>query len=218
MNIQTVIEKILFSSVFFLLVSGLGPPTIIAAEEKGVGTKLDKKALVKALQKGGYVIYFRHAETDHSQADTDRMNLKNCETQRNLSEKGREQSRAIGKASAALGIKVAKVLSSPYCRCIDTGKLAFGEVTIVDDLEFAISKSEAEAKRLGAVLRKLLGTKPPKGTNTAIIAHTANLQEAVGIWPKPEGVAHIFQPQDDGSVSHVGQVPPEEWPELARLR
>lgn len=207
---------------FLMSTSGLVAAFVAAnpttAQDKGPAPTLDPKALVRALQNGGFVIYFRHAATDQSQPDSDRLDLKNCATQRNLSEKGREQARAIGKAFAALGIKVSKVMSSPYCRCIDTGKLAFGEVTIVPDLEFAISKSEPESKRLGAVLRTLLGTKPPSGTNTVLVAHTANLKEAAGIWPQPEGAAHVFEPQGDGRPLHVARVGPEEWPDLARAR
>jgi len=192
--------------------------TPAAAQERSPAPPFDPKALVRALQNGGYVIYFRHAATDQSRTDLDRVDLKNCATQRNLSDKGREQARAIGKAFAALGIKVSKVMSSPYCRCIDTGKLAFGEVTIVPDLEFAIAKSEPEAKRLGAVLRTLLGTKPPPDANTVVVAHSANLKEAVGIWPQPEGAAHVFHPQDDGRPVHIDRVGPEQWPELVPSR
>src|SRR5690606_25508400 len=82
----------------------------------------DKRALVHALQQGGYVLYLRHAITDRSRIDTDRINLPNCATQRNLSAEGREQARAIGRAVQALGIAVAEVLTSPYCRCIDTAQ------------------------------------------------------------------------------------------------
>jgi hypothetical protein len=46
---------------------------------------------------------------------------------------------------------------------------------------------------------------------TALISHTANLQEAVGLWPKPEGVAHIFKPRGDGTFSYVGVMQPETW-------
>lgn len=194
------------------------PRALARAQEKAPGTPLDQQALIRALQNGGYVIYFRHAATDQSQVDTNRVDFKNCGTQRNLSQKGREQAQAIGKAFAGLGIKVSNVFSSPYCRCIDTAKLAFGNATILPDLEFAISKSEPEAKRLGAVLRKLLETKPPRGTNTVLIAHSANLKEAVDIWAQPEGAAYIFQPQDDGRLVHVARLAPEEWVELVRLK
>ncbi|WGD55240.1 histidine phosphatase family protein [Bradyrhizobium sp. CB1650] len=189
-----------------------------AMAQKEPGAILDRQTLVHALQSGGQVIYFRHAETDQSQSDSDRLNLANCATQRNLSDKGRAQARAISEAFSALGINVSKVLSSPYCRCVETAKLAFGRVTIVQDLEFAIAKNEAEAKRLGAVLRKLLETPPLSGTNNIVVAHSANLKEAAGIWPQPEGVAYIFQPRQNGGFTVVARVGPEEWSELARLK
>jgi hypothetical protein len=48
-----------------------------------------------------------------------------------------------------------------------------------------------------------------------MVSHTANLQEAVGIWPKPEGVAHVFKPTGDGNFSYVGMVMPEVWAQEA---
>lgn len=178
---------------------------------------LQGEALVRALQKGGYIIYLRHAATEHAQVDTDRMTFENCQTQRNLSEEGRQQSRTIGQVFTTLGIRVAQVLTSPYCRCVETGKLAFGQVTVSEGLHFAMGAGETEIKTLAAYLRKLLGSKPPRGANTVVVSHTANLREAAGIWPKPEGVAHIFQPHGDGGFSHMGMVLPHEWVELARL-
>ena len=189
----------------------------VLAQDKPPAPTMDMPSLVRALQNGGYVIYFRHAATDQSMPDSDRLDLKNCATQRGLSEKGREEARVIGKAFSALGIKVSSVLSSPYCRCIDTAKIAFGRVTVVQDLEFAISKNEAETKRLGAVLRKYLGARPERGTNTVIVAHSANLKESVGIWPQPEGAAYFFQPHGEGT-KYVARVGPEEWPELVRAK
>ena len=218
MNTQMEARKTRVLQPFLVLLIALTLPTMPIAQEKSPDTIRDLQALVHALQKGGYVIYFRHAATDHSQTDSDRVDFKNCATQRPLSEEGREQSRVIGKAFVALRIKVAKVITSPYCRCIDMGRLAFGEVTIDNDLAFAIKQPELETKRLAAALRHFLGTKPPEGANTVLIAHTANLKEAAEIWPKLEGVAHVFQPHGDSGFSHVGMVLPEEWAVLAQLK
>jgi hypothetical protein len=49
------------------------------------------------------------------------------------------------------------------------------------------------------------------GTNNIVVAHT-NLKEAAGIWPQPEGVAYIFQPQQNGDSWCEGG--PEEWSSL----
>src|SRR5205823_3745128 len=48
-------------------------------------------------------------------------------TQRNLSPKGREDARAIGRAFHDLGIPVGRVLASPMCRTEETARLIFGQ-------------------------------------------------------------------------------------------
>lgn len=54
------------------------------------------------------------------------MNLDDCATQRVLSEKGRQNSRAIGEAIRALDVPIGPVLASPLCRTVETAVLAFG--------------------------------------------------------------------------------------------
>ena len=107
--------------------------------------------LVTALQGGGYVIYFRHAETDFSQTDTDTRNLADCSTQRNLIPEGRADARAIGQAFRALRIPVGRVLASKYCRTRQTARLAFGRVrTIVDITSLrAFTSSPPSCRRSG---------------------------------------------------------------------
>ena len=54
------------------------------------------------------------------------MVLHDCRTQRNLSDEGRAHARQVGEAFRAQGVPVAQVLSSPWCRCLETARLAFG--------------------------------------------------------------------------------------------
>jgi hypothetical protein len=82
--------------------------------------------LLTVLRAGGSVLYFRHADTDHAQRDSQGMNFDDCAAQRNLTERGRENARAIGEALRALGIPIGSVLASPYCRTVETAMLAFG--------------------------------------------------------------------------------------------
>jgi phosphohistidine phosphatase SixA len=178
---------------------------------------LEGQKLVEALRAGGYVIYFRHGISDLSTYDTDRDNLKNCATQRALSQEGRRQMRAIGEAIKALGIRVSAVLSSPYCRSIDTAKLAFGRADIAEDLKHTVTAEEDVAARQAQALRNMLATAPGvAGTNTVLSGHSGNLQEATEIWPKPEGVAIIFKPEANGKFSYIATVPPTYWQELVR--
>jgi phosphohistidine phosphatase SixA len=192
-------------------------PVLLTAQGQDLNTTPDPQALVRALQQGGYVIYFRHAATEHDQIDADPVDFTKCETQRNLSAAGRDQMRAIGQAFQSLGIQVAQVLTSPYCRCIDSGRLAFGKARVVQDLRFVIRENAADTARMAAVLRTILAHKPPQGANTVVIAHTANLKEATGIWPKPEGSAYVFQPDGEDGFVPVGAIPPDTWATLVSV-
>lgn len=131
-----------------------------------------------ALRGGGYIIYFRHGITDLTTSDTDRDHLENCATQRILSPEGRQQMRAIGNTLRALRIPIGQVLSSPYCRSVDSVTLAFGKAQKTDDLVNTVTADEETAAHMALALRKLLATPPAHGANTVLSGHTGNLQEA----------------------------------------
>ena len=195
------------------------PGVLSAAQLVGDTTpKQSGQQLINELKKGGYVIYFRHGDTSNTgEKDVEDKDLGNCAIQRNLSDEGRVQTKAIGAAFRKLQIPISQVYASPYCRCVDTAKNIFGKVQKSSALHFAIHLDNAQRGNATTQLLGLLGTRPQPGTNTALISHTANLQEAVGIWPKPEGVAHIFKPDDGGQFSYVGVMPPEAWTHGAAL-
>lgn len=197
-------------SIFLLL--GAGPT--LAQVQLVERQFADHAALLSALRAGGYVLYWRHAATDHSQTDKTEVDFADCATQRNLSAQGREQATAIGKAMVALAVGVDRIYSSPYCRCVDSAELAFGRLEVIADLEFSIALDEATTERFAKTLRSMLATPAKAGKNTVIVSHSGNLLEAVGIWPKPEGVMEIFYPLDDGRVAHYGRLLAEDWARL----
>ena len=176
---------------------------------------LKGKYLVAALQQGNNVIYLRHSATDSSTIDKNRTDLTQWTQQRNLSNQGREQARIIGRVIKALNIPIADVVSSPYCRCIETAQLAVGRTRTSADLAFAFAVPKPQAKRYGAALLKMLQKQPAAGQNNLVVAHSSNLKEANGMWPKPEGVTMIFRPSADGSIALIGRVEPQEWVSLA---
>jgi phosphohistidine phosphatase SixA len=175
-------------------------------------------AVLDDLRKGGFVIYFRHGITDETGPKDESADLTTCATQRNLSAEGREQATQIGKAFHALGINVGTVTTSPFCRCKDTAKLAFGRFTINNDLYFAMDTGAEKTRQLATALRRTLSTPPAAGTNAVIVSHTANLREAADIWPKPEGVAYVFRPLPGGRFEAVARVSPEEWTAAAKRK
>lgn len=177
---------------------------------------IDGPELVQALRGGGHVLYFRHGITDLSTRDSDRTSLDNCATQRNLSDAGRKQMRDIGRQFERLRIPVGAVLASPYCRTMETAKLAFGRVTSEPELAHTVTADSATTRRRAEVLSKLLATVPASGSNTVMAGHTGNLQEATGIWPSPEGVAIVFKPDGRGSSRYLATIPPTRWAEFGR--
>ena len=80
--------------------------------------------LLAALRAGGYILYFRHADTDHGQNDDRMTSVEDCTTQRNLTNRGRDHARAIGEVIRTLGIPIGAVLASPLCRTVETAVLA----------------------------------------------------------------------------------------------
>ena len=80
--------------------------------------------LKKQLKNGGNLIFIRHAYAPGG-GDPDNFIISNCSTQRNLNEDGIKQSRKIGQFFIKNNISIDKVLSSEWCRCKDTAKIAF---------------------------------------------------------------------------------------------
>ena len=172
--------------------------------------------LMSALRRGGYVLYFRHAATDPVPDDADPVVLSDCETQRNLSARGRMQARAVGSAIARLDIPIGEVLASPFCRALETARLAFGKGTrqpVLENLETA--ESEGERRRRVDGLRQLLAAPPEGRANRVLVGHGFNIT-AAGDVALGEGEAAIFRQERPRSFALVATVTRGEWVRLAR--
>ncbi|PHQ80684.1 MAG: hypothetical protein COB66_04210 [Coxiella sp. (in: Bacteria)] len=187
---------------------------IISTEK--LTNKISGWALVHALQQGGYVLYIRHTATNQNQEDHPKVQFAHCNTQRNLSDKGRKQAQTIGQAFKVLHIRVERVITSPYCRCVDTavGIFGRGHYTLSKKLVYLIGSRPKDRVPRTQYLRQLLGTIPVTGKNIVIVGHTANLKEAAGIWPKQEGVMIVFKPKGNGQFHFVASILPSQWKRL----
>jgi phosphohistidine phosphatase SixA len=77
-----------------------------------------------ALAKGGHVALIRHGNAPPGYGgDPPGFRFDDCKTQRNLDDVGREQARALGEAFRKHGVRVDRIVSSPVCRCLETGQL-----------------------------------------------------------------------------------------------
>ena len=89
--------------------------------------------IINALQEGEKLIFIRHAYAPGN-GDPNNFDLKDCSTQRNLNQKGIEQSKKIKLFFKKNNIKFDKVLSSEWCRCKDTARIAFKNFETYDAL------------------------------------------------------------------------------------
>ena len=88
-------------------------------------TSFANENIVEILKKENNIIFIRHAIAPGN-GDPQNFDISNCSTQRNLSKEGELQALKIGKFFKKNDIKLTKVLSSEWCRCKDTAKIAFG--------------------------------------------------------------------------------------------
>jgi len=192
----------------------------LAAWQVGADEGLEEAALVEALRAGGYNVYFRHAETDWSQADRieEAGDWTSCDPgrARQLAEAGRRTARAVGEAMRALRIPVGRVLASPYCRAVETARLMeLGPVEITTEpMNLRVAEYFGGRDAVIERARELLARSTPPGTNTVIVAHGNVAREATPVYPgEAEGV--VFRPDGAGGFTPIGRLAPEQWIELA---
>ena len=182
----------------------------------GPATAMEREALLGALLGGGYVVYFRHAETDWSQRDRidSQASLASCDAarMRQLSDQGRATARAVGAAMRRLGIPVSAVYASEYCRCVETADLLdVGPVeTTRDILNMRAAQYAGGHAALAAAARMRLSTSPPLGSNVVLVAH-GNVFMAVANTRPPEGGAAIVSPTGEGRFEVVGMLSARDW-------
>jgi broad specificity phosphatase PhoE len=107
-----------------------------------------------ALRKPDVVVVLRHSYAPGG-VDPPHAKLDDCSTQRNLNEDGRAQAMRVGEQFRQNAIVVGTVLSSPRCRCLDTGRLAFGQAQVLDALQGSLNDAERR-QRLLAETRKVI--------------------------------------------------------------
>ena len=195
--------------LFALIAVCAGQPVLAQGDE-----------LVSELQNGGYILFMRHPGTNPDQADTDPLNLDNTKAQRQLSEEGRRQAKAIGQALRDLKIPVDKVIASKFQRAYEAAKLLdVADVeTSIDVTEGGLVVSPRENQHRAQALRQLLSTPPSAGKNRVIVSHKPNLQDAAGkeFGDLGEGEVVIFKPLANNQFKLITRVSPDKWSQLVK--
>jgi phosphohistidine phosphatase SixA len=153
----------------------------------------DDEQVWAALKQGGKIILLRHTHVDIREG-IGHLAPGNCAEEVNLSSRGVEQAKRIGEAFRTHGIVVGEVLTSPYCRCIDTGTLAFGRATPVQYLRPPGTISEGQAKlNQDRVVQEIL--KHRDFSNLVMVTHDLNISDVVLEDTVPMGGFFVVQPR-----------------------
>ncbi len=162
----------------------------------------DSQEAWAALVNGGHVALIRHGNAPPGYGDPPGFKIDDCATQRNLDERGRAQARALGEAFRQHGVPVEKILSSPWCRCLETARLmALGPV----DGTWAVAASDKSPERLAALKQMVSGWRGP-GT-LVLVTHGLTVQALVGILPgQAETVVLRSKPGNEPGVDVVGRI------------
>jgi broad specificity phosphatase PhoE len=150
----------------------------------------------RRLRGGGLVILMRHGTAGPGLGDPPGFKLDDCKTQRNLTEAGRDEARRVGARIKAEKVPIARVYTSPWCRCRETATLAFGQAEDWEPLSSFFDLPHLEAdftarvkKRIGNYGRRNLGGNVVMVTHNVNIAALTRYSVAPGemVLVKPDG-------------------------------
>jgi phosphohistidine phosphatase SixA len=158
----------------------------------------------EALRAGGTVALMRHARAPGT-GDPPNFRLDDCATQRNLSAEGRRQAQEVGERFRARGIAVERVLSSRWCRSLDTARLAFGNGTEPHPPldSFFSERDRHEAQTLA--VRRLVEEWRGRGV-LVLVTHQVNITAITSVFPA-EGEILVLRPAANG-FELVGRIRP----------
>ncbi|WP_277278797.1 histidine phosphatase family protein [Thalassospira lucentensis] len=158
------------------------------------------------LAEPGVHALMRHAIAPGT-GDPAQFKLGDCSTQRNLDDTGKSQARTTGKLIRAQGIAIDIVLSSQWCRCLETAALldlaAVQEEPALNsffsDRGMQNSQTNQTIERLGSL---------PTGMKALMVTHQVNITALTGIYPQ-SGEIILIRVTDNGDITTVGRLMPD---------
>ena len=140
------------------------------------------KNLLNQLEDGGKLIFIRHAYAPGG-GDPNNFALNDCSTQRNLNNEGREQAKYIGEFFKKNKIKIDKVLSSEWCRCKETAKIAFKNFSTNSFLNSFYSSKYAKNKEKQIEMLNDYVKKIKSDQNLIFVTHFVLISEVFNYAP-----------------------------------
>lgn len=198
--------------------TGTPPRTVPTAASEFVEVQASAETLVR-VRRGGYVLFLRHGLTDSARADRiPKVDLNDCQTQRPLTEAGREQMAAVGAFMRRASIPIGEFRVSPMCRARESAAAAFPSLKpqVDEQLMYVANFTDIEKAPIVANTRRLLSAPVAPGENRLVLAHAPNLMEVMGYFPK-EGTLVILRPKGEASgFEYVASVLPTAWKGLVK--
>lgn len=138
----------------------------------------DEAAVWAALRQGDAAGLMRHALAP-GVGDPAGFQIDECATQRNLSDEGRAQARAIGERFRTNGVDRAEVRSSQWCRCLETAELLqLGPVVPMPALNSFFRDRSSRPEQTRAVRQALLDW--PGDRPLVLVTHQVNISALTG--------------------------------------
>lgn len=163
----------------------------------------DDAALWQSLGTRDHFAIMRHALAPGT-GDPDEFDLRDCRTQRNLSEEGREQARRIGARFRANGITTARIVTSQWCRCRETAELlGLGEVAEWPAINSFFRQAERRDPQTSELLDWL--AENPANRPTILVTHQVNITALTGIFPA-SGEIVFFRLSHDREITVTGTI------------
>lgn len=163
----------------------------------------NQASLWGAVRSGSALVLIRHALAPGT-GDPETFTIGDCQTQRNLSENGRLQARAIGDLFRTSGIPQAKIYSSQWCRCRETAELLnLGPVEVLPVLNSFFQNFErrdSQTKGLQEWIDSQNLDQP-----TVLVTHQVNITALTQVYPG-SGEMIIVARSATGKLSVLGSI------------
>ncbi len=146
------------------------------------------------LREGGHVVLIRNAMALGGVGEPNNFDIEKCATQRNLSDRGKQQARKIGALIAARAAPVERVLTSRYCVTRETARLAFDDAEDFAPLDPPTGDAAEDRAQIDAILAEI-GDYSGSG-NFILVTHLETIRALTGQAAR-EGEAVIVRPGGD---------------------
>jgi phosphohistidine phosphatase SixA len=154
---------------------------ILISLTSSIKAEIDKDILA-SLKEGNKLIFIRHAYAPGG-GDPDNFDINDCNTQRNLSDSGRQQAKNISNFFIENQINFKSVYSSEWCRCKETAKIAFGDFETKNFLNSFFSQKFAKnRKKQMKDLNNFVNNYNDDG-NLVFVTHYVVISEALNYAP-----------------------------------